>query len=70
MLVENLSQSAANEAYILLSAYLREDGKVQPNYNKEHLKEFVKFLQGIINDPHNWPIVTVEDTGNSPTIPV
>ena len=78
MIVENLSHNAANEAYTLLSAYIREDGKVGAKYNKEHLKEFINFLHDILKNPKNFRIqvegedeeVEVEDTGSSNPIPV
>lgn len=35
---------AVSEAYCLLSAYVREDGKVGTRYNKERLQAFVVFL--------------------------
>ena len=35
---------AVSEAYCLLSAYIREDGKVATRYNKDRLQTFVVFL--------------------------
>lgn len=35
---------AVSEAYCLLSAYVREDGKVGARYNKDRLQTFVVFL--------------------------
>jgi hypothetical protein len=54
MHVKNLSHDAVNEAYILLSSYLREEGKIVANYNKDHLKEFVQYLHDILKDPKNF----------------
>ena len=45
---------AVNEAYCLLSAYLREEGKVGAKYNKDELKEFVSFLAEILKHPENF----------------
>lgn len=35
---------AVSEAYCLLSAYVREDGKVGARYNKDRIQTFVVFL--------------------------
>lgn len=35
---------AVSEAYCLLSAYIREDGRVAAKYNKDRLQTFVVFL--------------------------
>ena len=51
---ENLSYPACNEAYCLLSAYLREEGKIGAKYNKEELEEFVNFLASILKHPENF----------------
>ena len=61
MIVENLSHNAANEAYTLLSSYIREDGKVGAKYDKEFLKEFVKFLSDILQNPNNFVVKVEED---------
>jgi hypothetical protein len=60
MKVDNVSEVAVNEAYILLSAYVREEGKLGTNYNKENLQEFIKFLAGVLNHPENFKAVEVE----------
>ena len=72
MIVEGISHDCVNEAYTLLSAYVREDGKIGANYNKEHLKEFVVFLSEILKNPKNFAAeeLLVEDTGKAKTIPV
>ena len=51
---EKISYPACNEAYCLLTAYLREEGKVGAKYNKEELAEFVKFLSDILKHPENF----------------
>jgi hypothetical protein len=51
---EKVSYPAVNEAYCLLTAYLREDGKLGAKYNKEELAEFVKFLADILKHPENF----------------
>ena len=64
MLVENLSHNAANEAYVLLMAYLREE-KIGTKYDKEFLNEFVHFLADILKHPGNFK-VKVEEENESP----
>jgi hypothetical protein len=55
MVVEGkVSYPAVNETYCLLTAYLREDGKLGAKYNKEELAEFVKFLAEILKHPENF----------------
>lgn len=61
MKVDNVSETAVNEAYILLSAYIREEGKLGTNYDKDRLKEFITFLAGILNHPENFKPVKVEE---------
>jgi hypothetical protein len=51
---EKVSYPACNEAYCLLTAYLREEGKVGAKYSKEDLTEFVKFLADILKHPENF----------------
>ena len=51
---DKLSYPAANEAYCLLSAYLREEGKIGAKYNKEELGEFINFLAEILKHPENF----------------
>jgi len=64
MLVENLSHNAANEAYTLLMAYLREE-KIGAKYDKEHLREFVNFLADILKNPGNFVVKVEEDATDS-----
>ena len=51
---DKVTYEAANEAYILLSAYVREEGKIGAKYNKEHLFHFNKFLAEILKHPENF----------------
>ena len=51
---DKLSYPAANEAYCLLTAYIREEGKIGAKYNKEELQEFVKFLAEVLKHPENF----------------
>jgi hypothetical protein len=51
---DKLEYGPANEAYCLLSAYIREEGKLGTNYNKEELASFVKFLAEILKHPENF----------------
>lgn len=51
---DKLSHGAASEAYILLSSYVREDGKLGTNYDKNLLTEFVRFLAEILQHPENF----------------
>lgn len=55
MLVGNkVSHSAVTEAYCMISAYIREEGKLGTNYDKERLLEFVKFVSEILKHPENF----------------
>lgn len=51
---DKLSYGSANEAYCLLTAYLREDGKIGAKYNKDELKDFCLFLAEILKHPENF----------------
>ena len=51
---DKLGYPAANEAYCLLTAYIREEGKIGAKYNKEDLTDFVKFLAEILKHPENF----------------
>lgn len=51
---DKLEYGAANEAYCLLAAYIREEGKLGANYNKEELLVFVNFLAEILKHPENF----------------
>jgi len=50
---DKLNYPAANEAYCLITAYLREE-KIGARYNKEDLLEFVEFLAEILKHPENF----------------
>ena len=51
---DKVSYPAVNEAYCLLSAYIREDGKLGASYSKDELLEFCKFLAEILKHPENF----------------
>jgi hypothetical protein len=51
---DKLEYGAANEAYCLISAYIREDGTIGAKYNKDELGEFVLFLAEILKHPENF----------------
>jgi hypothetical protein len=51
---DKLSHDAASEAYILLTAYIREEGKVATTYDANRLTEFVGFLAEILKNPDNF----------------
>ena len=59
---DKLSHGAASEAYILLSSYVREDGKLGANYDKNRLNEFVRFLADILQHPENFQTGAEEET--------
>ena len=51
---DKVSHSAVTEAYCMISAYIREEGKLGTNYDKERLLEFVKFVSEILKHPENF----------------
>ena len=51
---DKVTYDAVNEAYCLLSAYIREEGKIGAKYNKDELLVFVKFLSEILKHPENF----------------
>lgn len=51
---DKLSHDAASEAYILLTAYIREEGKVADTYDTKRLTEFANFLADILKHPENF----------------
>ena len=51
---DKVSYDAVNEAYCLLSSYIREEGKVGAKYNTEYLQELVVFLADILKHPENF----------------
>lgn len=62
MLVEDkVSHAAVSEAYCLLSAYIREEGKIGATYNVEHLQNFVLFLTEVLKHPENFKTVKKEE---------
>lgn len=51
---DKVTYDAVNEAYCLLTAYIREEGKIGAKYNTEDLSVFVKFLSEILKHPENF----------------
>ena len=51
---DKVSYDAVNEAYCLLTSYIREEGKLGAKYNIEHLEELVVFLSEILKHPENF----------------
>lgn len=49
-----VSYDAVNEAYCLLTSYIREEGKIGAKYNQEQLEKFVVFLAEILKNPDNF----------------
>lgn len=55
MLVGNkVDYDAVNEAYILLTSYIREEGKIGTKYDVERLQKFVTFVADILKHPENF----------------
>lgn len=50
----NVTYEAANEAYCLLTAYVREDGRIGAKYDKTELKKFCDFLAQILQNQENF----------------
>jgi len=50
---DKITYTAANEAYCLVSAYIREE-KIAANYDKEDLKVFINFMAEILRHPENF----------------
>jgi hypothetical protein len=51
---DKVSYDAVNEAYCLIGSYLREDGKIVANYDRDRLTHFVQFLSEILKHPENF----------------
>lgn len=51
---DKVSHSAVSESYCLLSAYIREEGKLGTDYDKEKILEFCKFVAEILKHPENF----------------
>jgi len=58
---DKLSHAAASEAYVLLSSYVREEGKLGTHYDKNRITEFVRFLAEILQNPENFTAIQVEE---------
>jgi hypothetical protein len=63
---DKVSYDAVNEAYCLLTSYIREEGKIGAKYDPEHLKSFVVFLASILKHPENF--VEVEEAEQECTV--
>ena len=61
---DKVSHSAVSESYCLLSAYIREEGKLGTDYDKEKILEFCKFVAEILKHPENFQKVDNDDTSN------
>ena len=51
---DKVSHGAVSESYCLLSAYIREEGKLGTDYDKEKILEFCKFVAEILKHPENF----------------
>lgn len=51
---DKVDYDAVNEAYILLTSYIREEGKVASNYDVERLQKFATFVAEILKHPENF----------------
>jgi hypothetical protein len=49
--IKELGQEVVNEAYLIISAYVREE-RIAGTYDMERLKKAQKFLYDILNDPN------------------
>lgn len=58
---DRVSYHAVNEAYCLLSAWLREE-KIAADYNAEEIKEAVSFLADVLKHPENFKGVDRKST--------
>ena len=61
---DKLSHAAASEAYVLLSSYVREEGKLGTHYDKNRITEFVRFLAEILQHPENFNTIQVQKIEN------
>ncbi len=51
---DKVSYDAVSEAYCLLTSYIREEGKVHAEYDKDKLQNIVVFLADILKHPDNF----------------
>ena len=51
---DKVTYDAVNEAYCLLTAYIREEGTLGAKYDKEYLNQFVMFLANVLKHPENF----------------
>ena len=61
---DKVSHAAVSEAYCLLSAYVREEGTISADYDKDKILEFCKFVVDILKHPENFQKVDNDDTSN------
>lgn len=59
---DKVSYDSVNEAYCLLTSYIREEGKIGTKYNQEHLQNFVVFLAEILKHPDNFTDADKEES--------
>ena len=50
---DKISYGAVNEAYCLLSAWMREE-RIAADYNREEISEAIKFLAEVLKHPENF----------------
>lgn len=61
---DKVSYDAVSEAYCLLTSYIREEGKIAAEYDKDKLQELTVFLADIMKHPDNFNITKdVEQKG-------
>lgn len=51
---DKVSYDAVSEAYCLLTSYIREEGKIAAEYDKDKLQELTVFLADIMKHPDNF----------------
>lgn len=61
---DKVTHKAVSEAYCLITAYIREEGKVAATYDKEQLQNCATFLAEILKHPENFK----ENTDQSGTV--
>lgn len=61
---DKVSYDAVNEAYCLLTSYIREEGKINAKYDAARLQELVVFLSEILKHPENFK----ENTGQKSSV--
>lgn len=64
---DKISYYAVNEAYCLLSAWLREE-KIAADYNAEEIEEAIHFLAEILKHPENFKDVDRKSVKIKPVV--